>query len=210
MITFDFASGDNVINIGLRFWDATANEWGESRDLDLDGIALAAVNDGEAIVNPLADPPTDPLASTTFGEVTVNLTRAFAQSTVESCVSFTSAYVKSRSSDSFTAALKDYIEPISIDLSVCDSVSLQNTAFASVSILSTSVYDSDSAAITVEPPGNGLAITQQGISDATLQDVSGDTTSAAGALTTESSGDPLVQSSQFDVTGEGDVTALDA
>ena len=55
----------------------------------------------------------------TFGEATVNLDAIFDPN---SCESFGSAYLKSRSSDSFTAALKDFIAPEPISLSNCGRV----------------------------------------------------------------------------------------
>jgi hypothetical protein len=48
-------------------------------------------------------------------------------------VSFGRAYLKSRSSDSFTAAIKDFIAPIPINLSNCSPKDLLNTAFARAS-----------------------------------------------------------------------------
>ena len=52
----------------------------------------------------------------TFGEAVINLTDAgvFGH---EECVSFGNAYVKSRSSSSFTASLKDFIRPIDVSVS---------------------------------------------------------------------------------------------
>jgi hypothetical protein len=65
----------------------------------------------------------------TFGEAVVNLTQAFDSFSGE-CVSFASAFVKSRSSTSFTAALKDFIIPIDVDIDTCRTIDLPNTASA--------------------------------------------------------------------------------
>ena len=43
------------------------------------------------------------------------------------CVSFGSAYLKSRSSDSFTAALKDFIAPTPTGLNNCGSLKIVKT-----------------------------------------------------------------------------------
>jgi hypothetical protein len=43
------------------------------------------------------------------------------------CLSFGSAYLKSRSSDSFTAALKDFVPPIAVNISNCGSVKIIKT-----------------------------------------------------------------------------------
>jgi hypothetical protein len=48
------------------------------------------------------------IAELTFGEAVINATQAFGSI---GCRTFNSVYVKSRSSTSFTAALKDFIAP---------------------------------------------------------------------------------------------------
>src|SRR5580765_8191444 len=59
------------------------------------------------------------LSARTFGEASINLATVFDPS---KCTSFGSAYLKSRSSDSFTAAMKDFIAPLSVNISNCGSV----------------------------------------------------------------------------------------
>ena len=58
------------------------------------------------------------LSARTFGEASINLTDAnlFPAGT---CVNFGSAYLKSRSSDSFTAEVKDFISPERVNISNC-------------------------------------------------------------------------------------------
>jgi hypothetical protein len=56
----------------------------------------------------------------TFGEAQVNLSALTGGGAV--CAVFGSAYLKSRSSDSFNAELKDFIAPESIDIDQCASV----------------------------------------------------------------------------------------
>ncbi len=55
----------------------------------------------------------------TFGEASIDLAAIFDPG---SCESFGSAYLKSRSSDSFTAAMKDFIAPQPVNISNCGSV----------------------------------------------------------------------------------------
>jgi len=43
------------------------------------------------------------------------------------CRSFGAAYLKSRSSDSFTAALKDFVPPVPVNISNCGSVKILKT-----------------------------------------------------------------------------------
>jgi hypothetical protein len=57
-----------------------------------------------------------PLDPRTFGEASVSFSALFGQNT---CGQFGSAYLKSRSSDSFTAALKDFVPPANVSISNC-------------------------------------------------------------------------------------------
>ena len=92
--------------------------WGEVQDLtgDFEGsINTAVVSD-----------PIDPgaprnLSVRTFGEAAINLTDSGILPE-GSCESFGSAYLKSRSSDSFTAAVKDFISPIPVTLQNCGQI----------------------------------------------------------------------------------------
>ena len=52
----------------------------------------------------------------TFGEAQLDLSAIFDPN---KCESFGSAYLKSRSSDSFTAALKDFVPPVAVNISNC-------------------------------------------------------------------------------------------
>src|SRR5262249_3365762 len=113
LISFDFASGGNVVNLSLRQW--TGSDWGPSTNLSGARSAIGPVHSlpfGQTTV-------TDPISGTThpqdtFGEAAIALTAAgvFNSST---CIHFGSAYVKSRSSASFTAEMKDFIAPISVN-----------------------------------------------------------------------------------------------
>ncbi|MFL5581375.1 MAG: hypothetical protein ACJ8AO_13480, partial [Gemmatimonadaceae bacterium] len=70
------------------------------------------------------------LGARTFGEASINLQGSGIFGSGE-CRFFGSAYLKSRSSNSFTAELKDFIAPVAVNLSTCESKSLDNTARAS-------------------------------------------------------------------------------
>jgi hypothetical protein len=120
LITYEFSSGGSVINIGLSRWTETGTCeassstpcWGPI--MPLNGIADAAVNTVE-VFDPVSGVT---LPAMTFGEASINLTDAGVFGHDE-CVSFGSAYVKSRSSDSFTASMKDFIKPIDVSVSNC-------------------------------------------------------------------------------------------
>jgi uncharacterized repeat protein (TIGR01451 family) len=130
LLSFDFDSGGGDVALTLREWDGTALAWGPPQDLNSEGTAYGAVNDPitfgttpDGEFNTLTG---DLLLDNTFGEAVVNLTQTFSSD----CRSFASAYVKSRSSTSFTSALKDFVAPIPVDINTCQLVPLPNTATA--------------------------------------------------------------------------------
>lgn len=123
LITFDFASGGNKVELGLARWgDGTwpdvcvangakfPNCWAGFVDLDAAGIADGSVSGDQR-----------------FGEAAINLTEAGVFATDE-CSLFASAYLTSRSSDSFTAALKDFVPPASLDSQNCGAFAIHKTA----------------------------------------------------------------------------------
>jgi uncharacterized repeat protein (TIGR01451 family) len=122
LITFDFSSGGNVVNLGFRSWLASG-EWSASIDLDASGYATGAVNDGFTVVDPITGAT---LADKTFGEAAINLTDSGVFPPDE-CIHFGSAFVKSRSSDSFQAELKDFIAPIPVNIDNCPDVHVTKT-----------------------------------------------------------------------------------
>jgi hypothetical protein len=128
LITYAFSSGANEINLGISRWVESGEcEAGSppcwSPIMPLNGIAQAAVNVTE--VTDTVDGAT--LQALTFGEAEINLTDAGVFNRDE-CVTFGSAYVKSRSSDSFTASMKDFIRPIDVRVSNCSTVTIVKDA----------------------------------------------------------------------------------
>jgi len=66
----------------------------------------------------------------TFGEASINL-QASGIFAVGECVSFGSAYLKSRSADAFNSEIKDFILPEPINVTNCSPKTLNNTAWVS-------------------------------------------------------------------------------
>lgn len=119
LITFDFASGGNKVELGLARWSQgpcvasgakLPDCWGSFLDLDAAGFADGSVSTDQR-----------------FGEAAINLTDAgvFTQG---GCTTIGSAYLSSRSSNSFTAALKDFIPPESVNISTCGAFQITKTA----------------------------------------------------------------------------------
>jgi hypothetical protein len=118
LVTFDFASGGNKVELGLARWstsgpcEASGGKppcWGPVADLD-------AAADADGSVS----------ADQKFGEAALNLTDA-GVFPPNQCVNFGSAYLKSRSSDSFTSALKDFVPPETVNITNCGSVRIVKT-----------------------------------------------------------------------------------
>jgi hypothetical protein len=122
LITYDLSNGGVNATISLRKWNGSA--WGPE---------LALAPDALGTINSTAILATDAgglggLSVRTFGEASIDLSRIF---TSGACQSFGSAYLKSRSSDTFNSAMKDFIAPMNITLSNCGSIVINKTDDAS-------------------------------------------------------------------------------
>lgn len=112
LIGYDFGGSGRPV-IGYQRWLTAATTgdscaasntypcWGQKRDLSTNS-AIGGV---------------DPVTGL-FGEAAIDLVAAGVLAPNE-CVNYGSAWVKSRSSSSFTAEVKDFIAPTEIDLSTC-------------------------------------------------------------------------------------------
>jgi hypothetical protein len=129
LITFDFGGSGSPV-LGLLKWVTSgaasqcfsANAvpcWGNRVNLSTAGFAEGAVN-GVTVTDPIANVS---LPANTFGEAAVNLTAAgvFPAGT---CEAFGSAFLKSRSSASFPAEVKDFIAPQPVNISNCGTVNI--------------------------------------------------------------------------------------
>jgi len=125
-------AGDCKANNALPCWGA------KPADDALDGINdntidLSAAGFADGAVNVLCggakqcnDTTPDPIAgvslpTATFGEAAVDLTAAGVFPPGE-CLNFGSAYLKSRSSDSFNAETKDFVAPAEITINNCGNI----------------------------------------------------------------------------------------
>jgi Prealbumin-like fold domain len=127
LITFDFGGSGSPV-LGLLKWVTSgptsqcfsANAlpcWGNRVDLSAAGFAEGAVNT-VTVTDPIANVS---LPASTFGEAAVNLTAAgvFPAGT---CEAFGSAFLKSRSSASFPAEVKDFVAPQPVNISNCGTI----------------------------------------------------------------------------------------
>jgi hypothetical protein len=117
LVIYDLSQGGTRPVLSIREW--TGSAWGPATNLTASGKATGSIN-----TSPIPTADADGLgahSARTFGEAQLDLSAIFDPT---KCESFGSAYLKSRSSDSFTAALKDFVPPQAITLSNCGSVKI--------------------------------------------------------------------------------------
>jgi hypothetical protein len=129
LVTYDFTNGGANPVLGLLRWVTSGSTsqcfsssslpcWGNHTTLNS--------TDSEGAIN--TSTVTDPISgatlpASTFGEAAINLTAAgvFPAGT---CTAFGSAFLKSRSSTSFTAEVKDFVAPIGVSISNCGTITI--------------------------------------------------------------------------------------
>jgi hypothetical protein len=133
LITFDFSNGGGRPTLGLLTWVTTGSTsqcfssnslpcWGNRIALNSTN-SIGAVNNLDAVSDPIAPNAPRSLASLTFGETAINLTAAGVFPT-GTCEAFGSAFLKSRASSSFPAEVKDFIAPIPVNISNCGQITI--------------------------------------------------------------------------------------
>jgi Prealbumin-like fold domain len=139
LIQYDLASGGTHPELFLSLWVTTgagslceaSNKtpcWGDRVNLTSQDLATGSINTTPIPAGAAGD-GVGPLSARTFGEAQVDFD-AFTSGgggSGDPCVSFASAYLKSRSSDSFTAALKDFIAPDTLDIGNCGLIKIIKT-----------------------------------------------------------------------------------
>ena len=132
LIQYDLSQGGTNPQLFVSTWVTTgpgsqceaSNStpcWGTKQNFTAAGDATGSIN---TTAIPAADSDgLGPVSARTFGEAQLDFDALTGGSTA--CTSFGSAYLKSRSSDSFTAALKDFIAPATLNLNNCATVRIR-------------------------------------------------------------------------------------
>jgi hypothetical protein len=132
LVTYDFTNGGGTPTIGLRTWNGSS--WVTNSNV----VAESAVNSG-TVTDTHLPAGSQSLAANTFGEVAVDLT---ASGLATGCgFSNATTFLKSRSSASFTAEIKDFVSPISTPIAPCGTAITTTLSASSVSVGS-AVHDS--------------------------------------------------------------------
>lgn len=116
LITYDLSNGGTVATISRRTW--TGSEWGPATSFD-GSTATGSINTS-AIPAAQAD-GLGALSARTFGEASIRLSAVLP---TDECRTFGSAYLKSRASDTFSSALKDFVPPQAVNVTNCGSVKI--------------------------------------------------------------------------------------
>src|SRR5215470_7316533 len=136
LVTYDFTNGGGKPTLGLLFWVTSGSTsqcfssnslpcWGNH--VTLNGTnSIGAVNNLDPVNDPLfpnARNYINPVPALQFGETAIDLTAAgvFPPGT---CEALGSAFLKSRSSASFTAEIKDFIAPVPVNIANCGSIEI--------------------------------------------------------------------------------------
>jgi hypothetical protein len=98
--------------------------WGTKADLTAAGDATGSINTSPIPAAESDGLTTGTISPRTFGEASLNFNALVG---TNPCVGFGSAYLKSRSSDAFTAALKDFIAPKTINVNDCGALLITKT-----------------------------------------------------------------------------------
>jgi hypothetical protein len=173
IINYDFQGGAQHPTLAFRTWQANGT-W--SAATPITGASGEAEVNRVDLTNPLAQSPSPSTAPAfTFGEAAIDLT-ALNIVPPGACTPFSSAYVKSRSSDAFTSAVKDFIAPVHLSLDRCGKVIIRKqtdpdgatASFGYTKAFTTqpatgntfSLQDGGSKTFTGVVQGNGLTVTE--------------------------------------------------
>jgi hypothetical protein len=176
LIEYAIDQGGSRAEISARTWTGTA--WGPTADLDADSTLCPKADDtpgpcaaGTINSSPIPAADSDGLITTgskqarTFGEAQLDLRLIFQE---DKCASFGSAMLKSRSSDSFTSQLKDFVAPVGIDLTNCGKVVIRKVTDpvsnpADVTFGYTKAFTTDPTSTNTFSLGHGQSKTYTGV-----------------------------------------------
>ena len=120
LLQFDIDQGGANAQLTRRTWLASG-QWSDATVLT-NSEAIGSINQ-VAITVPNSD-GLGAMSARTFGEASFDLS---AVTGGDDCLSFGSAMLKSRSSDSFTSQLKDFIAPIPVSSNNCGAIKITKT-----------------------------------------------------------------------------------
>jgi hypothetical protein len=138
LINYDLSSGGTHPSIGFRKWlyptsptvaastvCEASNKYPCWSKVDtLDGSTYEGLTNSASVTDTINPNAPRTLSAYTFGEAGIDL-NASGIFTSGVCTGYGSAYLKSRSSDSFTAAIKDFVAPVAVNVNNCNPAVLK-------------------------------------------------------------------------------------
>jgi len=119
LINYAFQGGSNTPTLTKYHWNGSS--WTN------DGVISSSCSEGQTnaaqVAENLGGNPSVNRPAQQFGEAAINMTCAGIVPP-NACESFGSAYVKSRSSTSFTSEIKDFIAPVSLNFHNCGKLTI--------------------------------------------------------------------------------------
>jgi uncharacterized surface anchored protein len=171
LITYNLSSGGSDVSLWLHRWitsgtcedsqeGGTGGKAATSAGCWDVGVNLTDADKATGSINTTAIPGVNPdesdglgpLSPRTFGEASVDLSAIFG----DSCLALGSAYLKSRSSDTFTSAMKDFIAPAAIDIFNCTGSILVHKVDGNAALLG-------GAGFTITPGSIAMTETSPGV-----------------------------------------------
>ena len=123
LIGYSYQGNTLTPDINLRTWSAAG--WSDPVNLSTNGCADGSGNASQITEN-IFNLGSRVRAIGRFGETGINLTCAGVVP-AGACDAFSSAYVKSRASQSITSEVKDFIAPVHLSLSNCGAIKVTKT-----------------------------------------------------------------------------------
>jgi hypothetical protein len=157
LIEYRIEQGGARATLKVREW--TGSVWGPATDIT-GALAIGDIND-----SPIPAAESDglitsgSLSSRTFGEASLDLDFIFDEA---SCESFGSAFLKSRASDAFNSALKDFIKPVPVNIANCGQVIIRKQTIPDEDPNVTS-FDFTKAFDTDPPSANQFSLMDDGV-----------------------------------------------
>jgi hypothetical protein len=169
LITYDLANGGTNPTISIYTWSGSATSGSWTNGTVISGASHEAL--GSINFDPIATADGGGLgakSALTFGEVSISYKALFGTSGTSGCGSFGSVFLKSRSSNTFTDELKDFVAPEAVQITNCTTLATQASNPPSGTAQSIGGTITDQATLSnAQSPTNGIVFKAYGPFDVT-------------------------------------------
>jgi hypothetical protein len=133
LITYDLANGGTNPTISIYTWSGSASSGSWTNGTVISGASHEAL--GSINFSPIALADGGGLGAKdalTFGEVSISYKALFGSSGTSGCGSFGSVFLKSRSSNTFTDEMKDFVAPEAVQITNCTTITTSATSSVTI------------------------------------------------------------------------------